>query len=190
MSLLVLPIRSNRAGARSGSGIMLRMRAWIAAFAACGDDRARLDNECKLAPTIKAGGVLSIHSGAAIPAGHAGTMPKQSLMATQGAVVPFPRSSHTQLIQLARNLKRRFVSVGLADFDPFVLRVESGTHPRLWIDDTAYVESRHGGYRVVLENAFDARITIETCDFDSIAAFVGHYIVARLSGPGREGDLS
>lgn len=192
MSLLVLPIRSNRAGAASGGGVMLRMRSWIAGFAACGDDRARCENECELAPTFKAGRVPRLDSNSGALAGHAGAMLKQNIAVAHGAVVPFPRSSHTKLVQLAQNLKQQFISLGLTDFDPFVLRVEPGAHPRLWVDGTAYVEFTgvEGGYRVVLENAFENRITLETNDFDSITAFVGHYITARLSGPALEGSMS
>ncbi|QAZ44267.1 hypothetical protein C1M53_16290 [Mesorhizobium sp. Pch-S] len=95
-------------------------------------------------------------------------------------IVPFPSQFHAPLADLARDLKCRFATLGLSDPAPFLLRIEKGGRPRLWIDSMTYIEFLGTGYRAVAEDVFDVRITIEAGDIASIAGFVRHYIVARL----------
>jgi hypothetical protein len=155
----------------AGPGSMLsRLRAWIAMLVV----RSR-------GPLVECGGggvVAGLRSG--LP------QPTESMTGVDrgpATMLQFPRSGHWHLAQLARELRQRFAAIGLRDFAPFLIEIEPGDRPRLWIDQTAYAEccGLGAGFRVVLNDAFQVRITIETQDFRAVEALVGHYIVARLA---------
>lgn len=97
-----------------------------------------------------------------------------------GTIVSFPSQFHAPLADLARDLKCHFATLGLSDHAPFLLRIEKGERPRLWVDSMTYIEFVGTGYRAVAEDVFDVRITIEAGDIASIAGFARHYIIARL----------
>lgn len=155
---------------------MVRVRGWIAALLArasekCGYEVGQIGTESRQRAFFAPGVSQAEDS--------------QDQVAERGTIIQFPRLGRARLFDLMESLKQRFADIGLAEFHPFLLSIEEGAaRSRLWIDGSAYVEffGAQTGYRVVLDDAFDARITLETHDFDSIASFVGHYIVARLSG--------
>lgn len=178
MSLLVLPQRPET----TVSTPILRVRSWIATLRArvtekCADGTTHFEvDSAQIAPSV--GGVANVYDRAA---------GAEDRNVEWGAVLPFPRTGRVRLVELADTLKARFFELGLTEFYPFLLRIEAGRYPRLWIDASSYVEF-HGvcvGYRVVLEDAFEARLTLETHDFECATTFIGHYIVARLDVVGR-----
>ena len=149
----------------ANAGVMLRIRAWFAALLSVSAARpCQKSAHENMSPTFDADGLMDFTT----PVGKNGT------------VIAFPRSKKIPLTQLADDLHRRFVALGLPDHAPVQLRIEDGDEPCLWIDSAAYVEACHNGFRVVINDVFDVRITLEARDLDSIAEFVRHYIVARL----------
>lgn len=102
----------------------------------------------------------------------------QEPQACAAVVLAFPAGGYANLVRLQRDMKARFTGLGFTDLAPFMLRMVPGATPRLWIDDSAFVEfcPAQRGYRFVCDNDRQARLTLETCDFASVEAMVGHYI--------------
>lgn len=99
------------------------------------------------------------------------------------AVIAFPLNGHSRLVRLAQRLRQPFIDAGLEDHYPLILRVSGGSRSRLSIDPAAYVEFRGAelGYIAVFNDAFEARVTLETTDFEAIERLVRTYISTRLS---------
>jgi hypothetical protein len=159
-------------------GFLPRIRAWFAALAPrAADDVPPQGSPSSVMPRVAApmiGEATRINDRAR---GMQAESDKR-----KGTIIAFPRSGQVELVQLAEDLRRRFYSLGLDDHDPVQLRVDGGAQPCLWIDNTAYVEARSSGaYRLVLNDAFETRITMETSDVESIGDFVRHYIIARYA---------
>jgi hypothetical protein len=177
MASSVISPSSNGAVAARHATVLSRLRAWIAMLVVRRRKHA-----------TDGGGHFFVGDP------HFGSLRRTKRVADSepAAILQFPRSGNWHLAQLARDLRQRFAAIGLVDFAPFLLAMERGDHPRLWIDQTAYAEccGPDLGYRVVLNDAFEARITIETHDFRAIEALVGHYIVARLSDPDVGGEAA
>lgn len=183
MRLLALPLSSD-GSTLPGGGLLLRMRARVAAMAAALVTRQRPEqkrNEAA-APTWSAPSAI-------VRKAPERRVQKQHSAVDDGAVVAFPLSGHTRLVQLAQGLKQPFVDLGLADCEPLILQVRGGARPCLWIDSTAYVEFRGPelGYLAVFNDAFETRMTLETLDFDAIARLAHTYIAARLIDAGCAG---
>jgi hypothetical protein len=164
------------------AGLLLRIRAWFAALAPGMADRERPPRAHRPCCVAARGGAPA-HAASHVLAGKAPASLDGKAGEPHGAIIAFPRSGQIQLMQLAEDLERRFASLGLDNHEPVQLRLERGAEPCLWIDSTAYIEAcgATGRFRVVLNDAFKTRITMETSDFASIAAFVRHYIVARFA---------
>lgn len=148
----------------ANAGLMLRIRAWFSALISMSAASTWRDNADE-GPSFLSG----IRPVADIP-----------LVGKGATVIAFPRSVKVQLTQLASDLHHRFVALGLHDYAPVQLRVNGGEDPCLWIDQSAYVEVYGHGFRVVINDAFGVRITMETADLESIGEFVRHYIIARF----------
>lgn len=148
----------------ANAGLMLRIRAWFSALISMSSASACHDGADE-GPSFP----FAVRPMADMPAVGKGA-----------TVIAFPRSVKVQLTQLAADLHQRFLALGLHDYAPVQLRVDGGEEPCLWIDNGAYVESCGAGFRVVINDAFGVRITMETVDLDSIGEFVRHYIIARF----------
>jgi hypothetical protein len=169
MALSATSTSGHDAIAAAQGGMLSRLRAWIAMLVV----RSR-------------GPIVESESSCAVASLRPGPPPTKAASSVKhetGTILQFPQSAHWHLAQLGRELRQRFAAIGLADFTPFLLEIEPGDRPRLWIDQTAYAEycGLDAGFRVVLNDAFQVRITIETQDFRAVEAIVGHYIVARLA---------
>lgn len=176
MNLIVTPLVSDR----PGTALLNRMRSWMSALAAIASDGAAPSDpkDCRSATIHHLDCRRHVAIASAAPP------------SVRGRVVPFPRSGEGALACMAHELRDRFAALGLDDCYPFILEVENADRPRLLIDRTAYVEradEASDGYRIVLEDAFAARITMESADLDTIRAFVGHYILVRLDPAMKEG---
>jgi hypothetical protein len=146
------------------AGLMLRIRAWFSALMSM--------------PSAD----LWPDDAAESPSFPFGTRPAHQLPSVgKGAtVIAFPRSVKVQLTQLASDLHQRFAALGLHDYAPVQLRVDGGDEPCLWVDNSSYVEACSVGFRVVFNDAFGVRITMESAELESIGEFVRHYIIARF----------
>jgi hypothetical protein len=104
-----------------------------------------------------------------------------------GSVVAFPLNAQARLNQLAQEIKECFADLGVDDHSPVMLRVIGGAEPQLWIDSGSYVQFRgeRGGYHIVLDDAFDMRMTFETAKIEDVSHMVRAYIVARVVDAGR-----
>ena len=178
MSLVVLPQRPEA----SVSTPIVRVRGWVSALLErVTDKRADASSEAKVD-----------HALIGSPAGNGEdtyqtVADKEGQTFEQGIVLRLPRTDRVRLVELAEALKQRFAEIAKGECELFLLRLETGRYPRLRIDASAYVEF-HGvsvGYRVVLEDTFDACLTLETRDLECATAFIGHYIVARLHPAGQ-----
>jgi hypothetical protein len=108
--------------------------------------------------------------------------PAASVVAGSGGIViSFPDTARLRLERFARELRQGFDRCGGGNL--FVLNVTAGPRPRLWIDQTAFVECdiEAGAYQAVVDHGHDTRVTLDTSDFTSIERFVRLYIVGRIS---------
>lgn len=169
MRLLALPIHSGGSASIRG-GFLLHMRAWLTV--ATPTVAARL-------PSTKWQGVVGPLRGSV---GDEASL-EVTAPASGDTVVAFPQNAFTRFVHLARELKQPFLDIGLKDYHPLILRVDGGSHPRLYIDSSAYAEFRgiETGYTAVFNDAFDARITVETANFDAVAYLVRAYITSKLA---------
>lgn len=161
----ILPVSDRAADSvAANAGVMLRIRAWFAALLTVSAARPLQQSVREDVSSMLDDEPMDL------------TTPVRK----NGTVIAFPRSKKIPLTQLADDLHRRFLALGLPDHAPVDLRIDDGDEPCLWIDNSAYVEVCNGGFRVVINDVFDVRITLEARELDSIAEFVRHYIVARF----------
>ncbi|MBR0960669.1 hypothetical protein JQ566_25365 [Bradyrhizobium japonicum] len=101
-----------------------------------------------------------------------------------GLVLHFPIRGEALLVKLA-DLLRKQVASGAPERDPLLLTMSRCPGSRLSIDRIAYVDflADRSTYHVVIEAAADARITLDTTDFDTVVNFVVQYVTGRNSGP-------
>lgn len=178
---VILPTPTD-GSSRMGDGLITRMRAWFAAMAR----RSRLSHGSNDEACYR---FASAHEQTFFAASATGMQGRASVKMKRnagdegGALVSFPRNGRTRLMLLAHDLRRRFADLGLKEGEPFLIEVSTHPASRLWIDRASCVEFRGDqlGYRVVLADAFDTRITFETSDFDTVVELVDHYIIARLA---------
>jgi hypothetical protein len=97
-----------------------------------------------------------------------------------GTVLPFPIRGEVLLVRLADLLRDRLDSPGM-DADPFVLTVSRHPRPLLSIDRSAYVEFHAGSelFHLIIDVTSDARVTLETGNFDTLVRFVLRYIAEQ-----------
>ncbi len=104
-------------------------------------------------------------------------------------VVAFPFGGRNALWRLANELNASVTTNGMGNrghADPILLAVTYGSFPRLIIDSTSHVETSEGHslFRVVLGSDGDARVSLETCNYDKVKQFVWEYLQAtRVPGP-------
>jgi len=98
-------------------------------------------------------------------------------------VLHFPIHGEALLVRLADLLRKRVVSRGL-ERDPLLLMISRCPAPRLSIDRTAYIDflADRSTYHFVIEAAPDAKVTLDTTDFDTVVKFVVPYVTDRISG--------
>lgn len=105
--------------------------------------------------------------------------------ATRGTaeVLHFPIHGEALLVRLADLLRMRVVNRGL-ERDPLLLLISRCPAPRLSIDRMAHIDflADRSTYHFVIEAAPDAKVTLDTTDFDTVVKFVVQYVTDRISG--------
>jgi hypothetical protein len=103
--------------------------------------------------------------------------------AEAGIVLHFPIHGEALLVKLAELLRKRVANRGL-ERDPLLLMISRSPSPRLSIDRTAYIDflADRSTYHFVIEAAPDAKVTLDTTDFDTVVRFVVQYVTDRISG--------
>lgn len=101
-----------------------------------------------------------------------------------GMVLHFPIRGEALLVKLA-DLLRKHVANCAPERDPLLLVMSRCPGSRLSIDRIAYIDflADRCTYHVVIEAAPDARITLDTTDFDTVVNFVVQYITGRNAEP-------
>jgi hypothetical protein len=104
----------------------------------------------------------------------------------EAAVLQFPIRGEALLARLADLLRDR-LPCGEASPDPFLLTLSRGPRPRLSIDRAAYVEfhAEWASFHLIIDAAPDARVTLETTDFDTVEKFVAQYLADRCRDRGQ-----
>ena len=99
-------------------------------------------------------------------------------------VLRFPIHGEALLVKLADLLRKQVASGGL-ERDPLLLMMSRCPWSRLSIDRMAYVDflADRSAYHLVVEAAPDAKVTLDTTDFDTVVKFVVQYVAYRNSGP-------
>jgi hypothetical protein len=97
---------------------------------------------------------------------------------TRAVVLAFPIRGEALLVRLAEGLRERLPSGALEPADPFLLTLSRGPRSRLSIDRDAYVEfhAERAAFHLIIDAAPDARVTLETTDFDTLVKFVMQYV--------------
>jgi len=100
-----------------------------------------------------------------------------------GIVLHFPIHGEALLVKLADLLRQRVANRGL-ERDPLLLMMSRCPGSRLSIDRIAYIDflADRSTYHVVIEAAPDAKITLDTTDFDTVVNFVVQYVAESISG--------
>jgi hypothetical protein len=147
----------------SDTGFKARMRGWFSLIGAW----ARAEGSSSISSSVQ---------------------PENDAGAT-AEIIPFPASGVAKLARLADGLRQHLSDLGISDYEPLLLKIESGSAPRLLIDSTSHVEIQNGvkTYRVVLSDVFSTRLTLETGDASNARQFVCHYIIARQADAGARG---
>ncbi len=98
----------------------------------------------------------------------------------RGVVLPFPIRGEVLLVKLADLLRDKMVGVP-ADADPFALVISRQPRPLLSIDQSAYVEFHADRelFHLIIDVTPDARVTLETGNFDTLVRFVLRYVAER-----------
>ena len=111
----------------------------------------------------------------------------RAVMRGTAEVFHFPIHGEALLVRLADLLRKRAVNRGL-ERDPLLLLISRCPTPRLSIDHTAYIDflADRSTYRFVIEAAPDAKVTLDTTDFDIVVKFVVQYVTDQISGPALE----
>jgi hypothetical protein len=101
-----------------------------------------------------------------------------------GVLLRFPIHGEALLVQLADLLRKQVASCGL-ERDPLLFMMSRCPGSRLSIDRIAYVDflADRSAYHLVVEAAPDAKIRLDTTDFDTVVKFVVQYVAYRNSGP-------
>ncbi len=115
----------------------------------------------------------------------------RDVIARSDNVVAFPLGNRTALARLASELNARVVATQSGfdtrgQADPILLAVTAGYSPRLVIDSTSHVEHAEDRslFRVVLGGESDARVSLETSNYDKVKQFVWEYLQAtRVPDP-------
>lgn len=152
------PTRNPIEPATVGGGLLLRMRAWLAAVRTAGVVHA----------SERGGGVSVV--------GDDGKPPCVAV------VLPFPIRGEALLVRLADLLRSRVANYS-AGRHAFLLTMSRAPRSCLVIDRASYVEFHAGRsmYHVVVEAASETTVTLDTTDFDTLVQFVVQYINGRLS---------
>lgn len=101
-----------------------------------------------------------------------------------GMVLQFPIRGEALLVKLADLLRNQVASCA-PERDPLLLVMSRRPGSRLSIDRIAYIDflADQSTYHVVIEAAPDARITLDTTDFDTVVNFVVQYVTGRNAEP-------
>ncbi|RZN08876.1 hypothetical protein CWO91_20415 [Bradyrhizobium genosp. SA-3] len=101
-----------------------------------------------------------------------------------GVVLRFPIRGEALLVKLA-DLLRKQVAGCAPERDPLLLTMSRCPGSRLSIDRIAYIDflADRSTYHLVIEAAPDARITLDTTDFDTVVNFVVQYVTGRNAEP-------
>ncbi len=171
MPNFALLLRPEDSAATRG-GFLTWMRAWFTPSASGSGQYTRSPVESAHAAVRKSLPVPGADAASIAPLG----------AKAEGVVVAFPLNAYVQLRRLSKELDDLFVELGLDDHHPVELRVTGGATPRLWIDSESYVEFRgtQSGFAVILDGAFQMRMTFEALQLDEASRLVRAYIVARL----------
>ena len=99
-------------------------------------------------------------------------------------VLAFPIRGEALLVRLAGVL-RDSLMCNAPGAGPFLLTLSRVPRSRLSIDAAAYVEFRTetATFQLTVETAPDARMTLETGDFDTLVKFVVEYIAEKRRDP-------
>lgn len=97
-----------------------------------------------------------------------------------GVVLPFPLRGEALLVRLADLLRERLAGLP-SDADPFVLAMSRRPRALLSIDRSAYVEfhADREAFHLIIDVTPDARVTLETGNFDTLVRFVLRYVAER-----------
>ena len=98
----------------------------------------------------------------------------------RGVVLPFPIRGEALLVKLADLLREKMSGLP-ADADPFALTFSRYPRPLLSIDQSAYVEfhAEREAFHLIIDVTPDARVTLETGNFDTLVRFVLRYVAER-----------
>ncbi len=101
-----------------------------------------------------------------------------------GILLHFPIHGEALLVKLADLLRKRVANRGF-ERDPLLLMMSRCPGSRLSIDRIAYIDflADRSMYHVVIEAAPDAKISLDTTDFDTVVDFVVQYVTERISRP-------
>jgi hypothetical protein len=96
-----------------------------------------------------------------------------------GVVLPFPIRGEALLVKLADLLRDKMA--GFPDTDPFALTISRYPRALLSIDQSAYVEfhADREAFHLIIDVTPDARVTLETGNFDTLVRFVLRYVAER-----------
>jgi hypothetical protein len=97
-----------------------------------------------------------------------------------GVVLPFPIRGEALLVKLADLLRDKMAGFP-ADADPFALTISRYPRALLSIDQSAYVEfhADREAFHLIIDVTPDARVTLETGNFDTLVRFVLRYVAER-----------
>jgi hypothetical protein len=100
---------------------------------------------------------------------------------SQSVVLPFPIRGEALLVRLAELLRDRLAAGGPTDGDPFVLTLSRRPRMLLSIDRSAYVEFHADSetFHLIMDVTPNARVTLETGDFDTLVRFVLRYVAEQ-----------
>jgi hypothetical protein len=98
----------------------------------------------------------------------------------RGIVLPFPIRGEALLVRLAELLREALQGRAM-EADPFVLAISRQPRAQLSIDQSAYVEfhADREVFHLIMEVTPDARVTMETGNFDTLVRFVLRYVAER-----------
>jgi hypothetical protein len=98
----------------------------------------------------------------------------------RGVVLPFPIRGEALLVKLADLLREKMTGLR-ADADPFALTLSRYPRALLSIDQSAYVEfhAEREAFHLIIDVTPDARVTLETGNFDTLVRFVLRYVAER-----------
>ncbi len=154
--------------ASTGTGLLMRLRAWFARSATVFSIAASEPRDVIMADVARPDVVPPV-------------LPQQDNLKT-AVLLPFPIRGEALLVKLADQLRSRIAN-NAASRGSFDLTLSRQPHSRLTIDAAAHVEFRAGRatYHLVIELVHDTRIEVASGDFDTIVKFIAQYVADRLS---------